>query len=105
VGRGDEALLGFSACIPFLLGCPSILWLAFMERHYLGSEAMNIALALFIGVGGYLILGFAMMQANIRNFDVRVGRPIEAWTLPPPIPSMGPSPSPPPAGNDGASAL
>jgi ABC-type transport system involved in multi-copper enzyme maturation permease subunit len=106
VGRGHEALLGLSACIPFLLACPSMLWLAFVDRNDFGPEAMNMVLAFFIGVGGYLVLGFALMQANIRNFDVRVGRPIEAWTLPPAISSMGPPPPPPQgSGNDGASAV
>jgi ABC-type transport system involved in multi-copper enzyme maturation permease subunit len=74
-GGNKEVILGFTPCIPFLLGAPGLLWQEFVHRSAGGSNGANVMVAYVFGTGGYLVVGMVVSVLTIGSFDRIVGRP------------------------------
>ena len=79
-GSGQEGILALAACIPFLLVMPTVLWMEGIQSNVSNAD-VNTTFAFLLGLSGYLVLGVAMMHANINQFDRRVGRPMRSRAI------------------------
>ena len=91
-GERPEGIFALAACIPFLLVMPTVLWMEGIQSNVSNAD-VNTTFAFLLGLSGYLVLGVAMMHANINQFDRRVGRPmrVEPFSAPPPPPPASPA--------------
>lgn len=72
--NGEESMLMFIACIPFLQGAPSPLVFFTMEGEMSDSEFTFAAIDYLFGTIGYAIAATVMTVGLVGNFDRIVGR-------------------------------
>lgn len=71
--RGDESMmLGMAPCMPFLLVCPSILYIDAVSSY--DAVEWELVAAYLIGVAGYAFAAYGLTANLIRDFDRLAGR-------------------------------
>jgi ABC-type transport system involved in multi-copper enzyme maturation permease subunit len=91
---GDQSMiLGFSLCVPMLLGAPGSILLERLQDPTMpiGNNGGYIVMAVIIGTIAYAFIGMLMASATVANFDALMGR---VNRLQDPLP-RGPRPQPP----------
>lgn len=95
VGVGDEGIIFFSPCMPFLMAIPGIMYV--QAIHGYGHNEPAMVAAYLFGIAGYSVATVALISTMIGNFEQWVGRCVHRSLLAPVyVPSAKP-PSPIPS--------
>jgi hypothetical protein len=71
-GSGEEIIVMFSGCIPFLLGCPTGIY---MQNVMSPQSILDKEIAAYvIGIIGYAVATAVLFTIAVRNFDYFAGR-------------------------------
>jgi len=91
-GSDQGMILGFSLCIPMMLGAPAALLMeSLTSNRPMGNETGYIIMAVIIGTIAYSFIGMLVASATIANFDALMGRSSRMFD---PLPRR-PRPQPP----------